>query len=106
MGTVYTVGKVNGDHWLLYLIAPADMSYTSGSNSGTERVESESLSNPIADIQLSNREKTKAKAEAWAIVGDAVHYSCAYTASGLYHRDPHDAPQRSSSGCVLHARHC
>ncbi|RPD78232.1 S-adenosylmethionine decarboxylase [Lentinus tigrinus ALCF2SS1-7] len=34
-GAAYTVGKVNGDHWLLYLTAPSDNSFGGSSNGST-----------------------------------------------------------------------
>lgn len=57
-GSAYTVGKVNGDHWLLYMTNPEDMS----SGSGTEL---SSLASSLASIQE----------ERWAIVSQGGLYT-------------------------------
>ena len=86
-GAAYTVGKVNGDHWLLYMTSPADMSCTSGSNSASEKEAAggdvESLASSVADIRLLDKEKVKTKAESWSIV----------SRGGLYTIPVHSPPQ-------------
>lgn len=57
-GSAYTVGKVNGDHWLLYMTSPEDI----GSGSGTEM---SSLASSMVDSQE----------ERWAIVGQGGLYT-------------------------------
>ncbi|KAH8119539.1 S-adenosylmethionine decarboxylase [Phellopilus nigrolimitatus] len=57
-GSAYTVGKVNGDHWLLYMTNPEDLS----SGSGTEL---SSLASSIVEAQDDN----------WAIVGQCGLYT-------------------------------
>lgn len=57
-GSAYTVGKVNGDHWLLYMTTPEDLS----SGSGTEF---SSLASSMVSLQD----------ERWAIVGQGGLYT-------------------------------
>ncbi|KAI5120984.1 hypothetical protein M0805_006656 [Coniferiporia weirii] len=57
-GSAYTVGKVNGDHWLLYMTNPEDLS----SGSGTEM---SSLASSFVEAQE----------ERWAIVGQGGLYT-------------------------------
>ncbi|THH08387.1 hypothetical protein EW145_g2749 [Phellinidium pouzarii] len=57
-GSAYTVGKVNGDHWLLYMTNPEDLS----SGSGTEM---SSLASSFMEIYE----------ERWAIVGQGGLYT-------------------------------
>lgn len=86
-GAAYTVGKVNGDHWLLYMTAPADMNCSSGSTSGTEKEvpgsDADSLASAAADIRFLDKEKVKAKTEPWSIV----------SRGGLYTLPVHSPPQ-------------
>ncbi|KAL5524059.1 hypothetical protein ACEPAG_8232 [Sanghuangporus baumii] len=69
-GSAYTVGKVNqrGDHWLLYMTSPEDMS----SGSGTEMSSlASSLCISDADVKI----KMRTREENWAIVGRAGLYT-------------------------------
>lgn len=63
-GSAYTVGKVNqgGDHWLLYMTNPEDMS----SGSGTE------MSSLASSMSISDQ---RMREEQWAIVGRAGLYT-------------------------------
>lgn len=57
-GSAYTVGKVNGDHWLLYMTTPEDL----GSSSGTEM-------SSLASSMIESQD------ERWAIVGHGGLYT-------------------------------
>ncbi len=57
-GSAYTVGKVNGDHWLLHMTSPEDL------NSGSS-TEVSSLASSIASLQD----------ERWAVVGQGGLYT-------------------------------
>ncbi|EJD03318.1 S-adenosylmethionine decarboxylase [Fomitiporia mediterranea MF3/22] len=65
-GSAYTVGKVNqrGDHWLLYMTTPDDMS----SSSGTEI-------SSLASSCISDRGRTRQNEDKWAIVARSGLYS-------------------------------
>ncbi|KAI0330127.1 S-adenosylmethionine decarboxylase [Cubamyces sp. BRFM 1775] len=62
-GSAYTVGKVNGDHWLLYLTSPGDSSSPNGDTAPNSPIAPHGTYPPIPS--------TSAAAESSAMDGDA-----------------------------------